>query len=245
MRKKIICIVNTREVDHGLSLVLEELKDHSFVTRYLYKEKTERVKGGKDTYYQRILSKDMPFLYLSSEEIVQESEFFEPQWKSEWDVVLISDDYKDFDNLIAQINQEHAVLYHRFPLGLGEELKASNCIVSKKGTHTQGNDNYGHLEHLIESYNPVDGTFEDSKFSRVICDILFWFGIEPKLEAALELLHACLTPAGAKKVKESGFPSELGVREEVISLSGMNDPFSKKYLEKLTEIRDQLLPLKN
>jgi len=64
---------------------------------------------------------------------------------------------------------------------------------------------------------------------------------QDKLEDKLRLLHACLTSEGAKNILQTSLADKLGIEEEVYKLSQIQNPFSKEYIEILTETRDKLL----
>jgi hypothetical protein len=64
---------------------------------------------------------------------------------------------------------------------------------------------------------------------------------QDELEDKLRLLHACLTSEGAKNILQTSLADKLGIEEEVYKLSQIQDPFSKEYIEILTETRDKLL----
>lgn len=79
--------------------------------------------------------------------------------------------------------------------------------------HNKGNYGADRLNIIAGMIN--NNSFERNVYNKVLDEILknpHYIG--PKLEAKLELLHACLTPEGAKNIFNNGFPKTLEKEKE-------------------------------
>lgn len=60
---------------------------------------------------------------------------------------------------------------------------------------------------------------KNSNFDEAFEEVWNFFLGDPVLEAKLELLHACLTPEGAKNIVDSGFPQNLEKEKKLVELN--------------------------
>lgn len=228
MKKKIIMIVDNSKTS-GLRIVLQEVKACPFVNSYINN-----------------LNDKNPFLFIAEQEVFLTDQI-DKYWDSEWDILLIKDESDDKIEIAKGIDKEYyndaLVMYHKKPQGMVRFLNNSNCYAKRPGQHEKGIAGKGYplLVDIIEAWDEKKGAFKKTDYDQAIKAIIDWFEVDPYLDSALNLLHECLTPKGAKKALSSKVAEEFKIQEQVEILSATNDSFSKKYLETLAEIRDNLL----
>ena len=256
MEKKVVMIVNNSpENGTGLNKVLGRYwgkrTSNQFIDEYLFNCVLDE--DGLYTFSPR-LNVSSSFLFISGSKPVKENTLTFEIWTMKWDLLLILDKV-DPDKYIDYFDANTMVVYHRIPEELPDMLrqKFDNRDRFKQGLHELDGEGYSLLTGIIDAYDPETRSFIGDKYREAIERIYAWFGVNQELETILELLHMCLLPLGAAKVKEiKGYDivkniivtDDLIVDEFIkskLANSLDKDCFSDDYIENLSVLRDSLL----
>lgn len=207
------------------------------------------------------LSDKTPFLFIN-ENLCRASANKE---NVDWDILLIHypSNQDQGNNIMGK--EIHSYLTKQLPDNtlLMWHMNAQNLIDTnglnelsikkwKKGAHISGDTNgYPRLRHLSVSYDEGKNTFDKDKYKNAKIELIKWFDLYEKLNAALDYLHESLggKPPAIKiltngdeklfdldeKFKKNNEEKKLG--EWIEDLENA----TKDYNETLTNVRDALL----
>lgn len=133
--------------------------------------------------------------------------------KIKWEFLLVCDNFIDYlsNNLLPIFTTETLVMYHQNPTdsktyleGLEDNKEILKC---KQGEHIDSpNEGYQLLWELTEAWSEITQNFHVEKYDNAKKKIISWFGLNDKLNAALQFLHDCLGGKCDKSILErAGF----------------------------------------
>lgn len=178
----------------------------------------------------------------------------EPEWSNAEPDRRASIFYEKIKNLFPKQKEFGVIIHQNIPVDkVIIEQMTNQIIFCKKYGKAITSNVYDKITNLAKSCS--NGKIEKVKLLEEIWK--FFLG-DTELEAKLELLHACLTPEGAKKVtwndngeititREDGTEFKCNIpgsegKNKFDELKNKNDgPFGQEYIKALSALRDALL----
>ena len=136
------------------------------------------------------------FLLITSDSVIPLSTIDD---KTKWEFLLVCDNFIDYlsNNLLPIFTTETLVMYHQNPTDSKDyfEKKQNGNLIKKckQGEHIpSSNEGYQLLWELTEAWDESTEKFHVEKYDNAKKKIIAWFGLNDKLNAALQFLHECL-----------------------------------------------------
>lgn len=247
---KIICIVKNDCYDNNRGLIRAfNEQTNKFIETYFYKEQTEFSElFGNQTIYKYLLLNQNSVVHLN----------VPPNKNDVWDILLVCDNVDAEATKIDEIKEinkipftpETLVMYHQEPTAvndyfktLQEEKKILKCMEGHHESNTK--DGYLLLLDLTKAWNDTD--FNPQEYNQAKEKLIHWFGLNEKLNAALEFLHQSLdnkfavtdilTRNGLFKL-DTKIPTKDKTLKDLIEYKE-----NKTHNEALKDVRDALLEI--
>jgi hypothetical protein len=211
-----------------------------------------------NTKYFNNISNDIPFLLITKEEKPLHQASLTA--KDNWDILLILDKNEEENqakclNFLESFTTDTLVMWHInaedfLPEKTLQEIMGKGNIKKyKKGMHSSGDNNgYALLQNLVMAWDNKTEKFIPVQYDDAKKKIIEWFGVNDKLNAALQFLHECLgdTPAKLDVLTKEEFTEEdLGNKNPEGSIhnlyKNMEGKKNGEYIKELRVLRDAVL----
>lgn len=255
---KVVCIVHNEQQDNEMGLVhafgIDKYRHriNAFIKKYLF----DYPEGNFSTKFGYDKENKPSFLLIKKDHPV--TPVFDIE-ANDWDIIFVCDkfesDLKDYIPLI--FSPDTLVMYHnRRPANAENYLKSlldGNKIKKfKQGRHEDTpNGGYQRLYELTNAWNIKNANDEEYKFNSTEYDkakkhIVEWFGVNDKLNAALEFLHQSLEVTLADTsilTRNNLFDLGKTVNGKTLQrwIDELKNKTSEEYKKALRDVRDVLL----
>lgn len=243
---KIICIVenDSNSPGEGLRQAFHE-ETNKFIQKYFYTN---------SSLFSSEFGNNTPNKFLLIKHDSVKPMGGPPENGEAWDILLVCDNVPLGDIKKIPFTGETLVLYHQKPTDakktfedLQKEKKIRKC---KQGAHIHyPMEGYTLLKDLTAEWNGTE--FETQKYNQAKEKLIKWFGLNEKLNKALEFLHSSLggKPAstGILTNGDEKFELSLKYKNDVVEktlqewINELNSKKGAEYNKALANVRDALL----